>query len=493
MPKDYFSHLHDQKTPPHFKYFDGEKWTISSNGNTLDVVSPIDGQVLGRIQSLNYLEIDQAIHRAKEAQILWQNIPMVKRAQVLHLAADWIREHEHLLSSVLLKEIGKTQAEAVDEILRSADMIDYFAHEGLHLKGEELSGEAFPGYDQTKTAIVEKVPLGVILAISPFNYPVNLSVSKIAPALITGNAVVFKPPTQGSISALFLTEIFYAAGLPKGLIVTVTGSGSSIGDYLVTNKNIDGVTFTGSSAVGKAIATKIGMIPLLFECGGNNPAIVLPDADLDAVAIEIVKGAFSYSGQRCTAIKYVLALKPTHDKLLPMVVKATKENMKMGDPRIPENNLGPLISREAAELVEKRIILAKAEGARIVLGGKRKDNYIEPTILDHAIPSMEIIRQETFAPVVSFIVISSIEEAVKFINESDYGLQASIFTSDEGSGIKLARLLNVGTIQINSKPQRGPDHFPFLGIKASGVGVQGIRFTLEAMTRPRPIVLNKPQ
>lgn len=493
MPKDFFSHLHDHKTPPNYKYFDGERWSITSSGNTLDVVSPIDGQILGRIQSLNHLEIDQAIDKAKYAQKLWQDVPMVKRAKILHLTADWIRQHEHSLTGVLVKEIGKTQSEAVDEIMRSADMIDYFAHEALHLKGEELSGEAFPGYDQTKTAIVERVPLGVILAIAPFNYPVNLSVSKLAPALITGNAVVFKPPTQGSLSALYLTEIFYLAGLPRGLIVTITGPGRSIGDYLVTHKKIDGVNFTGSSSVGREIASKTGMIPLLFECGGNNPALVLPDADLETTAQEIVKGAFSYSGQRCTAIKYVLALKPTHDKLLPKVVKATREKIKMGDPRIAKNNLGPLISKEAADLVEKRILLAKAEGAKIVLGGKQKDNYIEPTILDRVIPSMEIVSSETFGPVVSFIIISSIDEAVKFINESDYGLQASIFTSDEGSGIKLARLLNVGTIQINSKPQRGPDHFPFLGTKASGIGVQGIRFSLEAMTRPRPIVLNKPQ
>lgn len=493
MPKDYFEKLHDHRSPPTYKFFDGEKWNTSVSGKTIDIISPIDSHTVGKIQMVTFAEIDQTIRRAHEAQKIWQIMPMIKRAKILHLAADWIREHEHVLTSLLIKEIGKTHAEAKDEILRSADMIDYFSHEGLHVKGEELSGEAFPGYDQTKLAIIERVPLGVILAIAPFNYPVNLSVSKIAPALIMGNAVVFKPPTQGAISSLYLTEIFRIAGVPDGVIVTITGTGDGIGNYLCTHPGIDMVTFTGSSQVGKLIAEKIGMIPILFECGGNNPALVLPDADMEATTVEIVKGAFSYSGQRCTAIKYVLGLSPTIEKLLPMVVKKTKEMMKLGDPRIPENNLGPIISDSAAEEIEKRVLMAKVAGARIVLGGKRNGRLIEPTILEHVTPAMEVLYTETFGPVVSFIKVKSIDEAIKIINESAYGLQASIFTKDEGAGIKLGQLIDVGTVQINSKPQRGPDHFPFLGIKGSGSGVQGIRYTLEAMTRYKSIVLNKPQ
>lgn len=493
MPKDYFEKLHDNKSPPTYKFFNGEKWTDSLSGKTTEVISPIDGHILGRIQVATTSEVDQAITRAKNAQKKWQETPMIQRAKFLHLAADWIRHHEHILTALLVKEIGKTQLEAKDEILRSSDMIDYFANEGLNLRGEELSGEAFPGYDQTKMAIIERVAQGLVLAISPFNYPVNLSVSKIAPALICGNSVVFKPPTQGTISSLYLTEIFRLSGLPDGVLVTVTGGGGEIGDYLCTHPEVDMVTFTGSSKVGKEIAQKIGMIPLLFECGGNNPALVLDDAEMETTATEIVKGAFSYSGQRCTAVKYVLGLTSTLESLLPKVVKKTKEMMKMGDPRIIENNLGPVISEEAAFEIEKRILLAKSAGAKIVYGGKREGRYIEPTILDYVRPSMEVMHDETFGPVVSFVRVKSIDEAIAIINESKYGLQASIFTSDEGAGIKLGKMINVGTVQVNSKPQRGPDHFPFLGIKGSGVGVQGIRYTLEAMTRPKPIVLNKPQ
>lgn len=493
MPKEFFKELSDHKTPPTYKYFDGESWKNSLSGKTTEIISPVDGAIVGKIQQVTFAEIDRAIETAKKAQKEWVRIPMIKRTKILHLAADWIREHEKSLTKLLMEEIGKTHAEAKDEILRSADMIDYFSHEALHMKGEELSGDAFPGYDQTKMAIVERVPVGVVLAIAPFNYPVNLSVSKIAPALITGNSCVFKPPTYGSISSLFLTEIFHLAGVPDGVLVTVTGEGSSIGDYLVTHKDISMVTYTGSSQVGKAIATKIGMIPILFECGGNNPALILPDADMEGTSTEIVKGAFSYSGQRCTAIKYVLGLPPTLEKLLPLVVKKTKEMMKMGDPRKDEFNMGPVISEDAAHEIEKRIFEAKAHGAKIALGGKREGLYIEPTILTSVSPSMEIVQTETFGPVVSFIQVKAIDEAISIINASSYGLQASIFTKDEGTGIKVGQSIDVGTVQINSKPQRGPDHFPFLGIKGSGVGVQGIRYSLEAMTRFRSIVLNSPK
>lgn len=493
MPKDFFAEIFDHRTPPSYKFFDGEKWDNSLSGKTADIVSPVDGEILGSVQQVTFAEADRAISRAKIAQKDWQRTPVNKRSKILHLVADWIREHEHFFTSLLVREIGKSYPEAKDEIIRSADMVEYFANEGLNLHGEEISSDAFPGYDQSKLAIVEKVPLGLILAISPFNYPVNLSVSKIAPALISGNAVIFKPPSYGSISALYLTEIFIKAGLPGGLLSTLTGNGDYLGDYLVTHKEIDMVIFTGSSDVGKAIAKKIGMIPLLFECGGNNPAIVLPDADLDFTAGELVKGAFLYSGQRCTAIKYILCFKPTHERLLQLVVKKTKELFKTGDPRIEANNLGPLISEATAHEVEKRIFLAKAEGAKVVHGGKRDGRFIEPTILEDVRPSMEIVHTETFGPVLSFITIKSVDEGINIINSSNYGLQASIFTKDSGEGIKLAQKIDAGNVLINSKPQRGPDHFPFSGIKDSGVGTQGIKYTLEAMTRPKTIILNKPQ
>lgn len=494
MPTEFFEDIHDHKTPPEYRWFDGNSWQPSKNGNFLNVVSPVDHATLGKVPICTHEEIDRAIKNAHAAQKVWEAKTVLERGKVLHLAADWIREQESYLTSLLVSEIGKPVDEAKDEILRSADMVDYFAHEALHLKGEHFASDAFPGYDKSKVAIIDRVPLGVVLAIAPFNYPVNLSVSKLAPALVTGNAVVFKPPSNGVLSGLHLTQIFRKAGVPDGVLVTATGGGGDIGDYLVAHPGIDMITFTGSSQTGRHAAEKAGMIPLLFECGGNNPALVLSDCNMEETALEIVKGAYSFAGQRCTAIKYVLGLSADIDKLLPRVIKLTQEKIKMGDPRSPETkSVGPLITESSAKEIEARILAAERAGAKVVLGGVRRGNYLEPTILDKVKPDMEIVRVEAFGPVVSFIRVKDIEEAISIINASTYGLQAAIYTSDEGTGIKIANRLDVGTVWINSKPQRGPDHFPFLGIKGSGVGVQGIHYSLEAMTRLKPVILNKPQ
>lgn len=492
MP-DFFEEIKDKKNPLTYKYFCDGEWSASSSGKRTEVFSPVTGQVIGRVPSLTREEIEEIIEAAFWAQLAWQKVPVEKRARILHLTADWLRENSSSLTNLLVLEIGKTMIEAEDEVIRTADLIDYFAEEGRNLRGETLEADSFPGYGKGKMAIVSRVPLGVVLSISPFNYPLNLSASKIAPALITGNSVVVKPATQGAISALHLVEIFRKSGLPPGLLNTVTGKGVEIGDSLVTHHKISMISFTGSSLVGEKIARRAGMIPLLFECGGNNPAIVLDDADFTLASSEIIKGAFAYSGQRCTAIKYVLGEDTVIDKLKPKLLGQAKKLVKLGDPRETTTKLvGPLINKEAAEEVENRIIKAKAAGAEVILGGKRKGLYLEPTILDQVKPYWEIVKVETFGPVVSLISVKNINEAVQIVNSSLYGLQASLFTEDEGTGMRLAEKLQVGTVQINGKPQRGPDHFPFLGIKGSGVGVQGVRYTLEAMTRLKPVVLNKP-
>jgi len=489
-----FELISDQKTPPSYKFFSRGKWWQSKSGKLTEIISPVDSSILGRLQVVTKEEIDQAIGDACRGQKEWEKLAVDKRAKILHLAADWVREEEHFLSTLLVKEIGKTIDEAKSEVLRTAEMIDLFAQEVRTLRGETLESDLFPGFEKGKEAIIDRVARGVILAIAPFNYPLNLSASKIAPALVTGNACLLKPPTNGGISALHLVRIFEKAGVPGGVLAALTGSGSEIGDYLVTHSGIEMISFTGSSQVGKSIAQKAGMIPLLFECGGNNPALVLDNANLDLAALEIVKGSFSYSGQRCTAIKYLLATSETMDKLIPKLKKGVKEKVKMGDPRSPRTKMvGPLINLDVAMEIENRIIKAKVNGAKILTGGKREANYLEPTILDNVKPTMEIVKVETFGPVLSLIRVKNINEAIEIINASEYGLQASIFTQDEGTGIALARKIEVGTVQINSSPQRGPDHFPFLGIKGSGVGVQGIRYTLEAMTRPKSVVLNKPE
>lgn len=494
MPAEFFGKISNHKTPPTYNFFNGSEWGESSSKKTTDVISPIDNHVIGRLQVVTTKEIDAVFEKAKGAQHAWEATPLNKRIHIMHLVADWIRHFEEYLTTLLIKEIGKTHDEAKGEIVRTADLVDYFADEAQSIKGETLDSDNFPGFEKGRIAMIERVAYGVVVAIAPFNYPVNLSASKIAPALLMGNSVVFKPPTQGGISGVHLARIFQKAGVPDGVLTCVTGGGSEIGNYLVSHPDIDLVTFTGSSDTGVAISQKASMVPLVFECGGNNPAVVLPDADLHQATREIVKGAFSYAGQRCTAIKYVLGTKKILDALLPLVVSTMKDMIHAGDPRSPQTKfVGPVISESAAIHIESVIQDAVKSGAKIVTGGKRKGSLIEPTVLARVKPEMTVVKKELFGPVVSFMEIKKMDEAIKIINNSNYGLQASVFSRDEGSALSFAKYLKVGTVQINGSPQRGPDHFPFLGVKKSGVGVQGVRYSLESMSRLRPIVLNKPQ
>lgn len=493
MPAEFFESISNNGTPAIYKFFNGKDWVESKSGKRTQVFSPIDNSVVGELQVVTHEEIDAAMAKAVEAQKKWGATPLYERVKIVHLAADWVMHYEEYLSALLAREVGKTLSEAKSEIKRTAELTDYFADEVQSIRGETLDSDNFPGYDKGRIALIERVPLGVVLAIAPFNYPVNLAGSKIAPALLMGNSVVFKPPTQGGISGLHLTRIFEKAGVPEGVITCLTGGGAEIGDYLVGHPKINMVAFTGSSDTGMAIAAKAPMKQLLFECGGNNATIVFPDADMSLTAKEIIKGGYSFAGQRCTAIKYVMGTQGVLDTLLPVVLEQMKELVHMGDPREATTKLvGPVVTLKVAESIEKIINDAVADGAKVATGGHRKDAYIEPTILTNVKPTMKIVSTEVFGPVISFIVINDMNEAAEIVNGQRFGLQACVFTKDEGTGLKYADLLNVGTVQINGSPQRGPDHFPFLGVKQSGIGVQGVRYSLEAMSRLKPVVINKP-
>lgn len=491
--EEIFSALSDGQTPPNYRYWDGAQWKTSSSGNTLRIVSPVDNAPIGTLTAVTPQEADKAIAAAKAAQPAWEATPLHKRVKIMHLAADWIRHYADYLTDLLVAEIGKTGTEAKGEIVRTADLIDYFADEALSIRGETLDSDNFPGFDKGRVALVERAAHGVVLAIAPFNYPVNLAASKIAPALLMGNSVVFKTPTQGGISGVHLTAAFIKAGVPENVLVCLTGSGSELGTHLVGHRDMNMIAFTGSSETGCLIAQKTAMIPLLFECGGNNPAIILPDADMGLAAREIVKGAFSYAGQRCTGIKYVVAPPAVLATLIPMVISAMDEMVSMGNPRDAATKLvGPVISETAAEAIVSAVERSVAAGAKLLRGGKRAGTYVEPTVLTGVTPDMSVVATEVFGPVLSFVAAASADEAIRCVNGSVYGLQACVFTKDEGAGLAVAKRLAVGTVQLNGSPQRGPDHFPFMGIKQSGVGVQGVRYSLEAMSRIRSTVINSP-
>lgn len=493
MSADLFAPLYSHDIPPKYRFLNSSGWQPGSGDSYIPVVSPVDGAVIGEVPQLTKSELNELVITAGRLSGSWAATPIYRRIKIMHLAADWLRHEQEYLTSLLVREIGKTYADAKSEIIRSADLIDYFAQETQTIHGETLDSDAFPGFDKGKIAMVERVSHGVVLAIGPFNYPVNLAVTKIVPALLMGNTVIFKPATQGSISGLHLVRLLQKAGVPDGVVTTATGSGREVGLQLAPRPEISLVAFTGSSQTGKEIARLAAMKPLVFECGGNSAAVVLPDADLQLASREIIRGAFAYAGQRCTAVKYVLATPAILANLVPLVQKTLSEEVQMGDPRSPQTRLvGPVISDTVAAEIESVIHESLHQGARLVAGGKRRGRYIEPTIFTNVTANMTVIEQEIFGPVLSFVSVLSWGEAANIVNNSRYGLQASVFTRDEGAGIAFAQTLNVGSVQINSSPQRGPDNFPFLGVRDSGVGVQGVRYSLEAMSRIKPIILNKP-
>lgn len=467
--------------------FDGS-WIESSSAKTIKIFSPSADELIGEVQSCSKEDVDKILTNSKENQKIWSDMSISERASILHKAASLLEENVDYLTKILQKEIAKDSDSAISEVKRTADFIRFTADEGKHLGGETISADSFPGFKKNKFSLVTRVPLGIVLAISPFNYPINLSASKIAPALMAGNSVVLKPPTQGSISALHLAEIFNAAGLPKGILNTVTGSGSEIGDYIVTHEDINFINFTGSTEVGKHIAKIAGMVPMLLELGGKDAAIVLNDADLEDAANDIVIGAYSYSGQRCTAVKRVIVLENVANKLVELL-KNNIEKLKVGKPEDGASII-PLIDNKSADFVQDLINDALEKGAKLIIGNMRDKNLIYPTLFDYVTTSMRIAWEEPFGPVLPVIRVNSLDEAIKIANSSQYGLQSSVFTKNIDDAFYIARNLEVGTVQINNKTERGPDHFPFLGVKASGMGTQGIRYSIEAMSRPKAIVLN---
>ncbi|MBP3908307.1 MAG: NADP-dependent glyceraldehyde-3-phosphate dehydrogenase [Turicibacter sp.] len=471
-----------------YQYYSQGQWKSSESGETIAIVSPYLKTSIGSVQALTQDEVNQCIQSAKAAQPDWSLISIYDRAHYLHAWGDELLNMKEELATIMMKEVGKAYQDAIKEVERTADLIHYTVEEAIHLSGESLNGEHFPGGSRSKLAVIERVPLGVVLAISPFNYPVNLAAAKLAPALITGNTVIFKPATQGSISGTKMIEALAKTNLPAGVLNLVTGKGSVIGDYLIEHDDIALVTFTGGTSTGERIAQKAKMIPLVMELGGKDPAIICEDANLELAAKQIVSGAYSYSGQRCTAIKRVLVHRSVADELVSLI-QSEVEKLSVGS---PEDNatIVPLIDEQSADFVQGLIDDALEKGATLVLGNKREENLIYPTLLDHVTKEMRIAWEEPFGPVLPIIRVDSQEEAIEIANASEYGLQASVFTQNLDKALTIARKLETGSIQINGRTERGPDHLPFIGIKKSGLGIQGVRRSIESMTREKVIILN---
>lgn len=459
-----------------------------SSEKEITIYSPINQEELGTVPAMSQAEVDEAMQAARAALPAWRALSAVERAAYLHKTAAILERDKEEIGTILAKEVAKGIKAAIGEVVRTADLIRYAAEEGLRITGQAMEGGGFEAASKNKLAVVRREPVGVVLAIAPFNYPVNLSGSKIAPALIAGNVVMFKPPTQGSISGLLLAKAFEEAGIPAGVFNTITGRGSEIGDYIIEHKEVNFINFTGSTPIGERIGRLAGMRPIMLELGGKDAALVLEDADLEHAAKQIVAGAFSYSGQRCTAIKRVIVLESIADQLATLLQEEVSK-LTVGDP-FDNADITPVIDNASADFIWGLIEDAQEKGAQALTPIKREGNLLWPVLFDQVTKDMKVAWEEPFGPVLPIIRVANVEEAIAFANESEFGLQSSVFTNDFKKAFEIAEKLEVGTVHINNKTQRGPDNFPFLGVKGSGAGVQGIKYSIEAMTNVKSIVFD---
>ena len=498
-----FKELKTKTKIPTYKYLVEGEWQESRSRKLISIFSSIDRSLVGRIQSVKKNEANLVVTGASIAQAQWAKILIAKKMQILKRAAISLSKNKSLLAKLLIQEVGKIKKDAESEVEHSVEIINKV------IKNAQCLDYVIK--KENETCNITCQPAGVVLCISPFNYPIYTAISQIIPAIIAGNSVILKPSIYGSISTLHLAQILNKAGLPAGVINVITGRGNDIGRYLATHELINMTYFTGSTKVGKEIAKKTNMAQVVLEMGGKDAAIVLKDADLEHAAREIVDGAFLYSGQRCMAIKRVIVDTKIKDKLISKMGDYIKRDFaEIGDPRDAKTQLGPVISDIQADYIEKLIKDARKKGAKVICGGvrfnvaKRKmklsrrllelprrvirlrrgqGRYFCPTILDKVKPNMRIAWEEQFGPVLPVISVRKEAEMINITNASEYGLDAAIFTKDINKARKMAEDLNVGQVFVNMKPHRAPDEFPFTGAKNSGMGTQGIPYTQKEMIK----------
>ena len=458
----------------HFKNLINGKWLDSSGKKTIESVNPANiSEVVGIVPASEKTDIDEAVEAARTAFASWRLTPAPKRGEIIFKAVELLLKNKDSLGRLVTKEMGKVLKEGMGDVQEAIDMAYYMAGEG-----RRLSGETVPSELRNKDCKSLRVPIGVFALITPWNFPTAIPAWKILPAIISGNTVVFKPSSYTPVCATKLVEILVEAGVPKGVVNLVHGTGEDIGEYLATHPGINGVSFTGSTAVGEKLAKMCSATDKEISCemGGKNAMIVMGDAKLDLAIEGALWGAFGTTGQRCTATSRLIVHEKVYDKFLDMFVERTKK-LKLGDGLEKTTDIGPLINESQLKKVFNYVKIGKDEGAKLLLGGcpyKKNDCkngwFFEPTIFADVTPNMRVAKEEIFGPVVSIIKAKSLEDAITIVNSSDYGLSASIYTQDVNNSAIAERDIDTGIVYINAPTIGAEIQLPFGGTKKSGLG-----------------------
>ncbi len=477
--------------------FIGGSFRPPASGQYVPVVDPSTGRRIGEAPVASADEASAAVDAAAAVEESWGLVPGHERARILRATAERLRADRETIARLISSEVGKPIVEARVEADRAAGVFELAAEEIRHLGGESYPADAYerPAGNEHRVLFSVRDPIGVVVAIGPFNFPLNLLCHKVAPALAAGNPVVAKPTSAAPFTALRLAEHLRAAGVPAGVMNVVVGPGSSVGNALVDHRATRLVTFTGSTLVGKGIAERAGRQAkrVILEMGGLDPFVLLDDAPLDAAVGAAVRGAFSYSGQVCTASKRFLVQDGIAEKFARAFAEKAKA-LRVGPALEETTEVGPLIDAAALERMDRLVGDARERSAKVLTGGARVDrgggNFFAPTVLDEVPEAAEVVREEPFGPIAPVVRFREVDDAIRIANSTAYGLQAAVYTRDIARGFRLARRIRAGGVHLNDPTNLRWDALPFGGVRESGLGREGLRYAMQEMTEVKLISVN---
>ena len=462
------------------------QWTEAQD--TIEVLNPFDGSLVDTVPHADPKEVDQALESATRGARIMAELPAYERYSILTKTAGLLRENQEDFALLISKESGKALWESRFEVVRAAETIELSAEEAKRIRGETIPLDAASG-GQGKFGFTLRVPCGVVVAISPFNFPLNLLCHKVAPALAAGNAVIAKPPTDTPLTALRFTELLLEAGLPPEGIQCVTGPGASVGEQLCADPRVRKISFTGSPSVGERICQVAGIKKVTMELGSNSPLIIMPDADLEQVARATAATGYALAGQVCISTQRVLVNDQVYEDFLDLL-RPEVEAIVTGNPLEEQTQMGPMIRESDAIRVEGWINEALSSGARLITGGSRHGNLVSPTVIADVDAKQKISCDELFGPAVAVTRFNDIDQAIALANDSTYGLSAGIFTRNLDWAMKFIHEVHSGNLMVNWGPQWRVDLMPYGGLKQSGVGKEGPRYAVEEMTELKMVVFH---
>jgi acyl-CoA reductase-like NAD-dependent aldehyde dehydrogenase len=459
---------------------DGEERSQAGRKD-LEVYNPYNSEVIGKISCATTDDVKDAVDVAHRVfQDTMKTMPAHKRSEILRQTADRLECKAEDFAKLLSLEAGKPIRESRGEVARAVQVLRFASEGAKSVYGEHIPLDSAVG-GENQIGIAKRVPLGVVAAITPFNFPLNLVLHKVAPAIAVGNTVVLKPAEKTPFSPVMLYRLFEESGLPKGAFNIVMGPGQGLVEPLVTHPKVKKVTFTGSGAVGWKINEMAKRKKVTLELGSNAPNIIFEDANLDVAVNAIVMGGYTYAGQACVSAQRIYVQETVYDQFVDKLVAKVKA-LKTGDPLDESTEMGPMITEDAAKRAESWIKEAVDQGAAVLTGGKRNGTMLEPTVISHVSPNMKVVCLEVFAPIVSVMPFSTEEEVILHANDSDLGLHAGVFTSDINRAMRVADAIETGGVWINEVSVRRYDHIPYGGVKNSGIGKEGIKYAIDEMT-----------